>query len=170
MNAPIRAQSKTADALLPQRMRGKLPPTREPLTITDAPWLAPGTASSDVDLPLPRSRPFEGDIAIKELRRRLTLDPGGVPQPPMQAEQKHAVPRSGSLWLAAIIVAVIGVLAMTYAKEAGKLQGRSSNEILREYLSRAQTLPSPARLVVENQKGFVNEPLPLSERALNPPQ
>ena len=44
MDARIRAHDKTANALLPQRMRGKLPTAPEPFTVTDAPMIAPGTA------------------------------------------------------------------------------------------------------------------------------
>lgn len=153
MDARIRAHDKTANALLPQRMRGKLPTAPEPFTVTDAPMIAPGTADSDVDLPLPRSGQFEGDIGIKELRHRLSLDPGVVPKPPIRTGRKNAVLRKGLLLLAAIIVAVVGVLVMKFREEAGKLEGSSNAMTI--------TLPSPARLVVENQKGFINEPLPL---------
>ena len=146
MDAPIRAHDKTANALLPQRMRGKLPSAPEPFTVTDAPLIAPGTADSDVDLPLPRSGQFEGDIGIKELRHRLSLDPGVVPKPPIRTGRKNAVLRKGLLLLAAIIVAVVGVLVMKFREEAGKLEGSSNAMTI--------TLPSPARLVVENQKGF----------------
>jgi hypothetical protein len=42
--------------------------------ITNAPPMAPGIGGHNIDLPPPRSRPFEGDVAIKDLKRRLSLD------------------------------------------------------------------------------------------------
>jgi hypothetical protein len=54
--------------------------------ITNAPPMAPGIESYDIDLPPPRSRPFAGDVAIKNMRRQLSLDPQGIPEPPLQGK------------------------------------------------------------------------------------
>ena len=63
--------------------------------------------------------------------------------------------------MAAIIV--LGVLLMTFLDEAWKPAGGIAGVAAppREGLPRVATLASPARLGVENQKGFANEPLPL---------
>jgi len=159
MTALIRAQNETVNALLPQRMRVKLSSAPYPFTVTNAPLTAPGNAGSHVDLPLPRSGQFEGDIGIKELRHRLSLDPGMIPEPRIQTRQKYGGLRKALLSLAVTIVAVVGVLVITFREETGRLS--NATMILSNYLFHTQALPSPARLVVENQKGFINEPLPL---------
>ena len=71
----------------------------------------------------------------------------------------------GWLSFVAIIAAIImlGVLLMTFLDEAWKPAGGIAGVAAppREGLPRVATVASPARLVVENQKGFANEPLPL---------
>ena len=51
--------------------------------IAKATPMAPGIGGHNIDLPRSMSRPFEGDVAIKDLRRRLSLDPQLDPEPPM---------------------------------------------------------------------------------------
>ena len=133
--------------------------------ITDAPTMAPGIGGHNIDLPPPRSRPFEGDVAIKDLKRRLSRDPKVVPEPPIPKGRKPVVRWFGWLSFVAIMAAIIvlGVLLMTFLDEAWKPAGGIAGVAAppREGLPRVATLASPARLVVENQKGFANEPLPL---------
>ena len=133
--------------------------------ITNAPPMAPGIGGHNIDLPPPRSRPFEGDVAIKDLKRRLLLDPKVVPEPPIAKGRKPVVWWFGWLSFVAIMAAIIvlGVLLMTFLDEAWKPAGGIAGVAAppREGLPRVATLASPARLVVENQKGFANEPLPL---------
>ena len=132
--------------------------------ITNAPPMAPGIGGHNIDLPPPRSRPFEGDVAIEDVKRRLSLDPKVVPEPPIPKERK-SVWWFGWLSFVAIIAAIIvlGVLLMTFLDEARKPAGGIAGVAAppREGLPRVATLASPARLGVENQKGFANEPLPL---------
>jgi hypothetical protein len=132
--------------------------------LTNTSPMAPGIGGHNIDLPPPRSRPFEGDVAIKDLKRRLSLDPKVVPEPPIPKERKPVVWPFG--WLPFVIIAsiiMLGVLLMTFLDEAWKPAGGIAGVAAppREGLPRVATLASPARLVVENQKGFANEPLPL---------
>ena len=133
--------------------------------ITNTPPMAPGIGGHNIDLPPPRSRPFEGDVAIKDLKHRLSSDPKVVPEPPIAKGRKPVVWRFGWLSFAAIMAAIIvlGVLLMTFINEARKPAGGIAGVAAppREGLPRVATLASPGRLVVENQKGFANEPLPL---------
>ena len=133
--------------------------------ITSTPPMAPGIGGHNIDLPPPRSRPFEGDVAIKDLKRRLSLDPQLVPEPPIRKGRKPVVRWFGWLSFVAIVAAIIGlgVLLLTFPDEAWKPAGGIAGvaTLPREGLPRVATLAGPARLVVENQKGFANEPLPL---------
>jgi hypothetical protein len=124
--------------------------------------MAPGIGGHNIDLPRPRSRPFEGDVAIKDLRRRLSLDPQLVPEPPIPRVRKPVVRWLVWLSFVAVVAAIIvfGAPLMTFLDEARNLVGGVA-VAPREGLPRAGTLAGPARLVVESQKGLANEPLPL---------
>jgi hypothetical protein len=63
--------------------------------IADAPPKAPGSEGPDVALP-PLPRPFAGDVAVKDLRRQLALDPNVVPQPPGRNSQSRSKLMSNS--------------------------------------------------------------------------
>jgi hypothetical protein len=93
--------------------------------ITNTPPMAPGIRGHNIDLPPPGSRPFEGDVAIKDLKRRLSLDPKVVPEPPIPKERKPVVWSFGRLSFVAIIAAIImlGVLLMMFLDEAWKPAG-----------------------------------------------
>jgi hypothetical protein len=132
---------------------------------TNTPRMATGIGGHNIDLPPPRSRPFEGDLAIKDLRRQLSLDPEFVPEPPSRKERIPVVRWFGWLSFIATMAAIflLGVVLMTFPDETWKPAGviASVAPPPREGLPRVATLARPARLVVESQKGFTNEPLPL---------
>jgi hypothetical protein len=128
--------------------------------ITNAPPMAPGIGGYNIDLPLPRS---QGDVAIKDMRRQLSLDPQGVPEPPIQKERKRVVRWHGWLSLLVAVIIGLGILVMMFRDEAWKPAGKIADvaTLLREGLLGAGTLARPTHLVVETQKGFANDPLPL---------
>ena len=61
------------------------------------PPMAPGIGGPNIGLPPARLSPFEGDVAVKDLRRRLSMDPDLVPQPPYQERNSSGVPWFGRL-------------------------------------------------------------------------
>ena len=132
--------------------------------IANAPPMAPGIGGYNIDLAPPRSRPFQGDVAIKDIRRQLSLDPQGLPEPPIQKERKRVVRWHGWLSFVAIVAVIIGlgVLVMMFHDEAWKPAGGIADVAapLRE-LPGVVTPARPTRLVVESQTGFANDPLPL---------
>src|SRR5262245_44342333 len=133
--------------------------------ITNAPPMAPGIGGYNIDLPPPSPRPFQGDVAIKDMRRQLSLDPQGVPEPPIQNEQKRVLRWLGWLSFVAIAAVIIGlgVLVMMFLDEARKPSGGVAGVApqLWALLPGVGTSARPTRLVVESQKGFANDPLPL---------
>jgi hypothetical protein len=133
--------------------------------ITNAPRMAPGIGGHNIDLPPLRLRRFEGDVAIKDLRDQLSLDPDLVPQPRIRTGRKPAVRWIGSLPFVFIVAAIIafGVTLMTFLHEARNQAGHIADVVtpLLGRWSRTETLAQVARLVVESQTGFANEPIPL---------
>jgi hypothetical protein len=147
----------------PPMARGKTDASKGEPRI-DAPEVASRENESDTDLPLPSSN-FAGDVAIKELRSRLSLYPDVVPQPPNRIGRRPFVARNGalsSLFVLAAIVA-LGAALMLFPDAARKNAGDIAGAVtpLLEVLLRTETSAHPARLLVESQKGFANEPLPL---------
>jgi hypothetical protein len=108
MSAPIQGDDRPDDPLLyaPRRVR-EAPPSHGPRSardiaertgappmapdaagFTNSPPMAPGLGSFNIEPP--PARPFEGDVAIKELRRRLAVDPDLVPEPPLRLRHSLA--------------------------------------------------------------------------------
>ncbi|MEA2949118.1 MAG: hypothetical protein QOI40_4448 [Alphaproteobacteria bacterium] len=161
MSAPIRNE-EPGDDLRQYMQRGRLSqpgvpdvPIRAPAkapSITDAPPMALGLGGPNIDAP--RQSLFGGDLAIKDLRRRLTLDPDMIPQPPSPATRELIVPWIARLAFVLILAGMVafGVTVMTIRREAATRY---------DLLARAVAPVSPARLVIEGHKAFANEPIPL---------
>ena len=132
----------------------------------DPPLMAPGIGGPNIGLS-PRQRAFEGDLAVKDLRRRLSLDPDPdlVPLPPVRRRRGSAIPWIGRLLFVLIVAATVGfvVTLVTIPREARKDASPLAGVVapLVENLSRSAPPVPPARLVVESQRGFTNEPIPL---------
>jgi hypothetical protein len=131
-----------------------------PLLMMDGPPMAPGLGGPN--LPPPKLlRPFAGDVAVKDLRRRLSLDPDLALQPPPQTARESIVPWVGRLAFVLIAAAALGfgITLLTVPNEMRKNGLVGTMTPIIEDLSRAGR--EPARLVVESQRGFANDPLPL---------
>ncbi len=159
------------------RIAAHAPP---PLGAVSAPPMAPGVGGPNIGLPPARLRPFEGDVAVKDLRRRLSMDPDLVPQPPYQERNSSAVPWFGRLLFVLVTAAMIavGVTLITLPGETRKDAGTLAR-VITPMLENAsggsapvvsapggnvasgEASLQPARLVVESHKGFANEPIPL---------
>jgi hypothetical protein len=126
-----------------------------------APQMAPGLGGPNIELAPARPRRFAGDVAIKDLRRRLSLDPDLALRPPPDARRAAAVPWIGRFALV-LGLAAIAAFAITLVTVPGEVRtnGIAGAVVpLIEDLSRGST--PPVRLVVESQRGFANDPLPL---------
>ena len=167
----------------PSRIAAPAPPM--PPSAVNAPPMAPGVGGPNIGLPPARLRPFEGDVAVRDLRRRLSMDPDLVPQPPYQERNSSAVPWFGRLLFVLVTAAMIaiGVTLVTLPNETRKDAGTLARVIapLLENAPAPAPAPAPAsasapggntsssgeaplqpaRLVVESHKGFANEPIPL---------
>jgi hypothetical protein len=175
-NAPATAAgivNAAAAAAAASRIAAHAPPTA--LGAVSAPPMAPGIGGPNIGLPPARLRPFEGDIAVKDLRRRLSLDPDLVPQPPYREGSSSGVPWFGRLLFVLVTAAMIAVgvtlimLPNETRKDAGTL-ARVITPLLERApggnapggtVSNSEASVQPARLIVESHKGFANEPIPL---------
>jgi hypothetical protein len=167
------AANAAAAAAAASRIAAHTPPAA--LGAVGAPPMAPGVGGPNIGLPPARLRPFEGDVAVKDLRRRLSLDPDLVPLPPYREGSSSGVPWFGRLLFVLVTAAMIAVgvtlmmLPGDTRKDAGTL-ARVITPLLESApaanapvgsLSNNEASLQPARLVVESHKGFANEPIPL---------
>jgi hypothetical protein len=108
-------------------------------------------------------RPFEGDIAVQDLRRRLSLNPNLVPQPPAPEPGKPLFPWIGRLsFLALAAATVAGFTVLMNSQEANRHIGARTGASPRlEGSIRGGTSSQPVKMIVESQRTFANEPLPL---------
>lgn len=162
MSAPLRNQHMPDGPLLyaPRKVRRSAPADLQASPLTDAPPTVPKIIAARTDVPLPRVLLYEGDVAIKDLRRRLSLDPDLAPQPPARKEKNSAVPWIGGLSLTAII-SVIAASATMLVKFPGAGDIASMASPFRAAFSETGTAAPPARLLAKGQEGFTNEPVHL---------
>ena len=159
----------------PRRIREGVasgPPTAPPRDVDDAPMVVPRSGGARIGgsnisgheseaPPLPPR--FEGDIAIEALRRRMALEPQRMPEPPIRLRRA-----SRMAWIVRLstmcAVAGVGAFGLTWmtAKPADQVQG-NDREIVAPAIpvGTKSARAAPARLVIESQRGDVNEPLPL---------
>jgi hypothetical protein len=106
------------------------------------------------------------DVAVQDMRRQYLswLEPRLVPQPPIRARRKAIILSTGD---SSVVFNLLGITAVTimllaFADEARKPEGGISKVMppLHE-VPHSERSSHVARLVVEDQKGFTNEPLPL---------
>ncbi len=170
MSTPIRSDERIDDALqyAPRWAREGAPEESAGQRLSNAPPMAPGVGGPNIELP-PLHAPFEGDLAVKELRRRMSLDPQLVPPPPIAMRRDSLGPpiiRTVMLVTAAVLVAC-GVTFLSFSAgdraqpDTGNatVGARTSPQAAEKSLESPRF--SPVRFVVEGRRAFANEPLPL---------
>jgi len=127
--------------------------------------MAPGVGSFNIDPPVPRASRVEGEVAIAHTRRQALPNPNPVPQAPIRAQRMALIVESGESSVTPRVLAVIaiaGVILLMFREETRKQLNDILEAAMSSYnVSSAETSAHQPRLVVENQKGFANEPLPL---------
>ena len=133
------------------------------MVITDLPPMAPGIGGPNIELPPPRLRAFEGDIAIQELWRRLALNPEYLAaaagakttrtDAPVDRQVCVSVAHGGNR-------CVRGHAAGEFAGGVRQLRVVADAALLDDPVTPATAL-QPAKMIVESQRAFANEPLPL---------
>jgi hypothetical protein len=140
-------------------------PALSPIAPPTGPPMAPGVGGFNIDPPAPKASRGEGEVAIAHMRRQALPNPNPVPQAPIRAQRMALIVERGESSLIPRLLAVIaiaGVILLMFREETRK-QLNDFLEVARSSykVSSAETSAHQPRLVVENQKGFANEPLPL---------
>ena len=134
---------------------------------TASPPMAPGLGGFNIDPPAAELPDFEGDVAVKELRRQMSLHPDFALAPPVQVQRNQAVPWLGRLLL--VLISAVGAFGLAFVTLSGgdPSQTRKQDKAALvpaappvDIVARPAPLP-PARLVVESQRAYANEPAPL---------
>ena len=116
-------------------------------------------------------RPFEGDVAVKALRDRMSLDPEFVPAPPVRPRKRAVMPLLTWLTVATALVATIATVVawMTQptVRETAQREDRGVAPVVApkpagpQLASISTSIRPSARLVVEDRQAFTNEALTL---------
>ncbi len=140
-------------------------PALSPIAPPTSPPMAPGVGGFNIDPPVPRASRVEGEVAIAHTRRQALPNPNPVPQAPIRAQRMALIVEGGESSVTARVLAVIaiaGVILLMFREETRKQLNDILEAAMSSYnVSSAETSAHQPRLVVENQKGFANEPLPL---------
>jgi hypothetical protein len=121
---------------------------------------------------LRRRRAFEGDVAVKALRERMSLDPQFVPVPPVRPRKPRVLP------LLSWLTVGVGIAVAVASGIAWMTQPAPRQVALKEERSQSASVVAPkpsspqlasassairlsARLVVEDRQAFTNEGLAL---------
>ena len=150
-------------------------PTGEPPAQKEPPRMPRGAGGPNISWApkMPPHEAFTGDVAIQALRRRLTLEPDAVPQPPIVVRREAPFPwiaRLGFVCLAAGLAAFcITALTVTdfYPPVTNK-GDRFSADAEFTPQSTANFEVAPARLVVEGGRATTNDPLKLGVTLKDP--
>jgi len=140
------------------------PPTNPPM--------APGVGGFNIDPPVLRVNPVPIEVAIAHMRRQALSNPNLVLEAPIQAQRMAVIVETGkssSLLKLLVILATAGAILLVFREETRKQLSGILEAVTQSYeavtpsskVSSAETSTPQARLVVESQKGFANEPLPL---------
>jgi hypothetical protein len=128
--------------------------------------MAPGLGGFNLDPPPQRTTPTAVDagVAIEDILSTL-LKPDLVRQPLIAVERNPITSRVGESLLVLKLSATIGIIVvalLVFPDVVGKLVS-GIPKLIESWHERSGAVPSPhpAQLIIEGQKGFANEPLPL---------
>jgi hypothetical protein len=136
------------------------------LGLVTAPSMAPGVGGFNIDLPVSSAglATNEGD-AFADTGSRALPTPNVPAQAPIQAQRMAVTVESGEssfLRNLLVIIAIVGLTLLVFRDEARKQLSYFLEAVTSLHMvSSSERSAHRARLVVENQKGFANEPLPL---------
>lgn len=179
MSAPLKNENRVDDPLsdLPRLVPQSPPVAPGPSTLTvvppvmpevaNSPSMAPGIGGPNLELPPSRLRPFEGDVATKDMPGRWRLGQNFFRRRPIRTTGQKAAGRGIDGLAFVVILSAIVALSVTTLltfldqerKQAVDVVGMVTP--LLEGMSRTGRPAQSARLVIKGQKGFMNEPIPL---------
>src|SRR5262249_36479024 len=116
---------------------------------------------------------FEGDVAVRQLMLRQTLDPQPVPPPPARDSRDRGLGMAGRFVIAAGIAAAVAFVIVSVVSESRNKDGTTTASLWSrmfglgssEQAGGARALP---RLFVENRRSGVNQPIGLGIQLSEP--
>jgi hypothetical protein len=105
--------------------------------------------------------PFEGDLAIKDLRDRLSADPDFVPCPPIPQRSKRLTPLVARFGLVGALVALGYAATSVRTSELRPLSMKSEVAATVGRDAATGAIDQSPRLVIKHRQAFANDPLPL---------
>jgi hypothetical protein len=130
--------------------------------------MAMGVGGPNIELPkrLREHAPFGGDVAMVELRRRLSLQPDVVPEPPMWIRSEAPSRRIMRLSFVLLVSFALAYgLTVLYPNSFEPLAWQPAADVpatpAPETAQAKAASGPPVRLVVEGRRAYANEPLPL---------
>jgi len=179
MSAPIQPDDNRDERLryAPRWAREPRPDNTNVVTppaerFRNTPSITPRVVDTNPNLPRAvdfDEEPFEGDVAIKQLRLRQSLEPRPVPEPPMLETAGPRFGMFGRFAVAAVIAALIA-FAVVAVMPAAQNQGTATAEApqgpslgSRLFGGGQGAAPQPSRpiprLTVEDRRGVANQPM-----------
>src|SRR5262245_35949407 len=126
-----------------------------------------------------KRRPFQGDVDVIELRRRLSIEPNHIPEPLLREPQPFRVPRVAKFALSVGVLSIIfwGVIEATHSNGVYPVYP-SPNNAIASITTPANAIPptsttklvttgngarpvTPVLLGVQDRRDMMNEPLAL---------
>jgi hypothetical protein len=117
---------------------------------------------------------FEGDVAVRQLMLRQTLDPQPVPPPPVRDSRDRGFGMAGRFMIAAGIAAVVAFVIVSFVSSESQNRDGTATASLwsrifgggnSEQAASPRALP---RLFVENRRSVVNQPIGLGIQLSEP--
>jgi hypothetical protein len=130
--------------------------------MADSPPMAPGLGAPNIGPPPAWMRPFAGDLAMKELRDRLSREPHLALEPPLAPRPSPVLPwlARWSLVLLFAGIAGFGVRLVTLPKAAVDT-GMIVEAVSPLFEGLRMEGAEPPRLIVDTRRAYANEPLQL---------
>jgi hypothetical protein len=141
---------------------GRLPPRADPQGLTLSPTALRTPRADNEWSAASRRGSFEGDVGIKTLRNRVSLDSEFVPAPPIRGQRK-AILRWLSWGSAVAAFGIVFVIQQPPSRDPLPKTDESVSAVAAPQPARPQLaavslpLAPPARLVAEDRQAFMNE-------------
>ena len=137
-------------------------PALPPIAPPTGPRMAPGVGGFNIDPPVPRASRVEGEVTSRTRDAERCQDafeqaPIRVQRMALSVERREssATPR------VLAVIAIATVMLLMFREETREQLNDMLEAATASYKVFAKTSAHQPRLVVENQRGFANEPLPL---------
>jgi hypothetical protein len=138
-------------------------PALSPIAPPTGPRMAPGVGGFNIDPPVPRASRVEGEVTARTRDAERCQDRAFEQGPIRVQRMALSVERRESSTTPRVlaVIAIATVMLLMFREETREQLNDMLEAATASYKVFAKTSAHQPRLVVENQSGFANEPLPL---------